>query len=47
MLDFNYFPAMGYIPFKILPAPVFLFPPEPIAIRNPELGHLGRNAWVN
>ncbi len=45
MLDVNSLPAVGYVPTKKVWAPVFLFPPKPlaIAIGDPELGHLDEN----
>jgi hypothetical protein len=43
MSDINSLPTMGYVPTQKIRAPVFLFPPEPIAIMDPELGHLGGN----
>ena len=43
MWDVIFLPAMGYVPTEKVRATLFLFPPEPIAIRDPELEHLGGN----
>ena len=40
MSDIDFLPAMRYVPTQKVQAPIFLFPPEPIAIRDPDLGHL-------
>ncbi len=39
MLDIEFLPTMRYIPTQKVQAPFFLFPPKPIGIRDPELGH--------
>jgi hypothetical protein len=43
MLDIELLPAMRYVPTQKVRAPFVLFPPKPIAIRDPELGHDLRN----
>ena len=39
----KFLPAMRYVPTQKVWASVFLFPPEPTAISNPELRHIGGN----
>ena len=40
MSDIELLPVMRYVPTQKVRAPFFLFPPKPIAIRDPELGYL-------